>query len=122
MINQLTVMLYVTNVEETATFWETYLGFTREQTLELGPSTSIVLGNNHNFSIQLFESDFIKQVSPEVSTETPSLMLKTANLEVLHTKLKTAGTFVSDITDLGGQHTFNFADNEGRYFACTESN
>ncbi len=121
MINQLTVMLYVKNVEETATFWETYLGFKRQAELELGPSCSIILGNNKQFAIQLFDSEFIKQVSPEISLETPSLMLHVDDLAAVHQKLTTGNTFVNDISQQGDSLSFNFADNEGRYFACCQA-
>lgn len=121
MIKQLTVMLYVKNVKETAAFWETYLDFNRQAELDLGSSTSIILGNNHPFSIQLFDIEFIKQVSPEVSLESPSLMLHVDNLEAVHQKLKTGPTFVNDISQHGDSLSFNFADNEGRYFACCQA-
>lgn len=121
MINQLTVMLYVKSVEETAQFWETYLGFNRENELEVGPSKSIVLGNNKQFAIQLFDIEFIKQVSPEVSFETPSLMLHVDDLEEVYQKLKTGSNFVNDIASHGGNLSFNFADNEGRYFVCCQA-
>lgn len=120
MIKQLTVMLYVKNVEETATFWETYLDFTRQAEIDLGPSTSIILGNHQPFAIQLFDIEFIKQVSPEVSLETPSLMFQVADLEAVQQKLKASGTFVNEISQHGNQLSFNFADNEGRYFACCQ--
>lgn len=120
MINQLTVMLYVKNVEETATFWETYLGFSQTE-LDLGPSTSIILSNDKNFSLQLFDREFIKQVSPEVSLETPSLMLHVDDLAAVHQRLKTGPTFVNDISQHGDSLSFNFADNEGRYFACCQA-
>ena len=121
MINQLTIMLYVKDVEETAKFWERYLDFNRQQEIEVGPSTSIILSNDKNFAIQLFDVEFIKQVSPEISLETPSLMLHVDDLEAVHKKLKTGNTFVNDIASHGGNLSFNFADNEGRYFACSQA-
>ncbi|MGX7031609.1 VOC family protein [Vagococcus zengguangii] len=114
------LMIYVENVKATQAFWTTYLGFTVEKTLDLGPSQSVVLNLEDNFRVQLFEKSFIEQVSPEVSLAMPSIAIYVDNLEDYHQEVARAGLFISDISEHAGQRSFNFQDNEGHYLAAIE--
>ncbi|WP_243676943.1 hypothetical protein [Secundilactobacillus collinoides] len=59
-----------------------------------------------------------KKYSPEVlGTTGPSLMIFRDDFEALHAKLKSAG----DITDVGGQLTFNFQDPDGNYYVIAKA-
>lgn len=119
MIKEITIMLYVTNVKATATFWQTYLEFEVIQELEIEGYPSIVLSTGQGFNLQLFASDFIQKFSPEVSLAPPSLLLTTEDIHGIHGKMATSDYFVSELSQRGDKLVFNFADNENRYFAVT---
>ena len=120
MMTSVSIMLYVEDVSSSADFWQTYLEFAISAELDLGDSTSIVLGNDQGFTLQLFEQTFIKRVSPEVSLATPSLLFQTDNIEKAHQKIQASPFFTSEISRRGEHLSFNFADNEGRYFAIAQ--
>ncbi|EUJ26132.1 Glyoxalase/bleomycin resistance protein/dioxygenase superfamily protein [Listeria floridensis FSL S10-1187] len=84
-------------------------------------SLMIKLDLANQFALCLFNQDFIKKFSPEVSLETPSIMLFSTEIEKLHAKISEQGFFISPISDEHGQKGFNFADPEGHYFAVSEA-
>ena len=115
------LMIYVENVSDTKEFWENYLGFTEEKVIDLGQSQSVVLTLENNFTVQLFEKEFIRSVSPEVSLEMPSIAFYVDDLEASHQHIAKSGNFISEIMNHGGQESFNFQDNEGHYLAVIQA-
>lgn len=113
------VMLYVSNVEESAEFWLKYFDFSFKESFDLGETKSIVISDGQSFSMQFFQIDFIKVVSPMVSLETPSIMFTVDDFEALRQKLLADGFFVGEVQKQGTTSVCNFQDNEGRYFAMS---
>lgn len=120
-MNYLTVMLYVKDVDQAAEFWKKGVGVTQTETIELPKGfISIKLTLLNQVSLQLFSKDFIAEFSPEVITNTPSLLLQTSDIEKLHASLKKVSPTVSDISDMAGHRQFHFADLDEQYFAVIE--
>lgn len=114
------IMLYVNNQDEALKFWTETVGFSviSEQDngqgmkwIEIAPTkdaaTSFVL---HNKAL-------IAEMQPELNLDTPSIMLFTDNLDGLYNNLKEKQVTVGDIVTMPSGKVFNFADNEGNYFA-----
>ncbi|KMY53960.1 glyoxalase [Bacillus sp. FJAT-27231] len=117
------IMLYVNNQDEAVSFWTEKLNFaviSEENNgqgmrwIEIAPKkgaeTSIIL---HNKAI-------VARMSPELNLAAPSLMFFTENLENLHKELSNKHIKVGDIVNMPSGKVFNFADNEGNYFAVME--
>lgn len=113
------VMLYVNNVEESAEFWLKYFEFTFEESFDLGETKSIIISDGQSFSMQFFQVDFIKVVSPMVSLETPSIMFTVNDFEGLRQNLLADGFFVGEVQVQETRLVCNFQDNEGRYLAVS---
>jgi lactoylglutathione lyase len=117
------VMLYVNNQDDSLKFWTEKAGFhlvSKEDNgqglrwFELAPSeeaeTSIVLHNN----------ELIARMQPELNLGTPSLLFFTENLDTLYKNFTDKNITVGDIVTMPTGRVFNFADNEGNYFAVLE--
>lgn len=59
-------------------------------------------------------------MSPEMNLGTPSLMFFADDAEQLYTKFTDNGVTVGELVDLPMGKVFNFADDEGNYFAVLE--
>ena len=57
---------------------------------------------------------------PEVNLHTPSLLFYSENLDQLYKDFSDKGITVGEIVSMPGGRVFNFADNEGNYFAIME--
>lgn len=118
--NQIKIMLYVTNVEESSKFWQK-IGFVEKErdavdgtlVVEVAPSES------SETSIVLYDLAFIQQHSPEVAGNTPSLMFFADDVIDLYKKMKDAGVRVGELVQLPTGLVFNFADNDENYFAVS---
>ncbi|MFD2304928.1 VOC family protein [Enterococcus termitis] len=118
--NQIKIMLYVTNVEESSQFWQK-IGFVEKErdavdgtlVVEVGPSDS------SDTSIVLYDLAFIQKHSPEVAGNTPSLMFFSDDIVSLYKKMKDAGVRVGEMVQLPTGLVFNFADNDENYFAVS---
>jgi len=117
------VMLYVGNQEQAVRFWTEKVGFSviseedngqGMRWIEIAPTiraeTSIVLHNK----------EFVSKMQPELNLGTPSLLFFTENLVEFHSSLSRKGVVVGEIVHMGTRKVFNFADNEGHYFAVME--
>ncbi len=121
MINQTTIMLYVTDVEKSADFWQQGFNINHLETIQLPENfLSVKLFLQDNFALQLFDKEFIARFSPEVATNSPSILFSTENIQELHNNLTKVSPFVSDISDQMGKKQFNFSDNDENFFAVTE--
>ncbi|MEI5993085.1 VOC family protein [Candidatus Enterococcus mansonii] len=118
--NQIKIMLYVTNVEESSQFWQK-IGFVEKErdavdgtlVVEIAPS------EGSDTSIVLYDLEFIQQHSPEVAGNTPSLMFFADDVMELYKKMKDAGVRVGELVQLPTGLVFNFADNDENYFAVS---
>ncbi|WP_313892433.1 VOC family protein [Psychrobacillus sp.] len=124
MINKLgQIMLYVNNQDESVKFWTEKAGFcvlSEEDNgqgfkwFEIAPTkeaaTSIVLHNK----------ELIAQMQPELNLSTPSLMFFSDNLDKLYADFKEQDVTVGELVTMPSGRVFNFADNEGNYFAIME--
>ncbi|MED1203018.1 VOC family protein [Heyndrickxia acidicola] len=124
MINRIgQIMLYVNDQDESMKFWIEKAGFslvTVEDNgqgfrwIELAPSkeaeTSIIL---HNKAL-------IAEMSPELNLSAPSLLLFSDDLDSLYKDFLDKSVTVGEIVTMPSGRVFNFADNEGNYFAVLE--
>ncbi|MBO0440725.1 glyoxalase [Enterococcus sp. DIV0212c] len=118
--NQIKIMLYVTNVEESSKFWQK-IGFVEKErdavdgtlVVEIAPSETA------ETMIVLYDLEFIQQHSPEVAGNTPSLMFFADDVINLYKKMKDAGVRVGELVQLPTGLVFNFADNDENYFAVS---
>ncbi|RHW35857.1 VOC family protein [Lysinibacillus yapensis] len=116
------VMLYVDDQEKAVKFWTEKVGFQLRsehngdgmQWFEIAPNedaqTTFVLHNK----------EFVAKMSPELNLGTPSIMFYVENLENLYGNLKEKNVTVGEIVQIPGGKVFNFADDEGQYFAVME--
>jgi lactoylglutathione lyase len=124
MINQLgQIMLYVNNQDEALKFWTEKVGFSliSEESegqefrwMEIAPTkeaeTSIILHNK----------ELIAKMQPELNLNTPSLMFFSEDLDQLYKDFSDKNITVGELVSLPGGRVFNFADDEGNYFAVME--
>lgn len=121
MINQATVMLYVSNVEKSTDFWQQGFNVSSLETIQLPDNyLSVKLFLQDGFALQLFDKEFIQKYSPEVATNTPSILFSTTDINALHSQLSQISPFISEISEFGGSNQFNFSDIDNNYFAVTE--
>jgi predicted enzyme related to lactoylglutathione lyase len=118
---QVKIMLYVNDVNESSKFWQS-IGFIEKErdavdgtiVVEIAPSEA------SSTRIVLYELAFIQQHSPEVAGNTPSLMFFSEDITGLYKGMKEAGVTLGELIQLpGGELVFNFADNDGNYFAVS---
>lgn len=117
------VMLYVNNPEESLIFWKDKVKFEKIIKIESqygGNIYEIAPKKDSQTSLVLHNKEKVKEMNPEMNLETPSILMKTENLEKTYNMLKENGVNVNPIVDLGNFRVFNFSDNENNYFAVTE--
>lgn len=118
--NTMQFMLYVTNVEQAAVFWQS-LGCIEVSRQEMEGTTIIELALNQTSGVHfvLYDREFFEQHSPEVVTSAPSIMFTTENIDALYQSVLDSEVAVGDLIQLENQLVFNFADPDGNYFAVT---
>ena len=117
------IMLYVNNQDEAVQFWTEKVGFSviseddngqGMRWIEIAPTkvaeTSFVLHNK----------ELIAKMQPELNLNTPSIMFFTEKLDELYKDLSDKNITVGDLVTMPSGRVFNFADNEGNYFAVLE--
>lgn len=112
------IMLYVEDVDQLATFWQTafHAQLVTVNALPAGYHNPIVAISDQ-VELALFPRDFIRQYSPEVLDDgVPSLMFFRSDFADLHARLPHAG----EIVETNGVRTFNFTDPAGNYFVVAE--
>ena len=115
------VMLYVENLEQAKAFWTEKLGFEVISDVDNGLRIiTIAPTEDAHTQIVLHDKKKIQQMSPELNLATPSLMFYGENLEALYEQYKAKGITVGELVSMGFAKIFNFADDEGNYFAITE--
>ncbi|MFD1472019.1 VOC family protein [Companilactobacillus mishanensis] len=118
MLKKFELMLYVDDVELIADFFKDALNaeIIKKTKLQDG-SFELKLKVLDQVNINLYNVDFIKNFSPMVSLETPSIMFLTDDVEATHEQISKYSKDVGDIMVQGCQKVFNFSDPEGHYFA-----
>ncbi|MBF0746653.1 glyoxalase [Gemella sp. 19428wG2_WT2a] len=114
------VMLYVEDVAKEKEFWKS-IGFEIVSETEMMSYEMFEMKSNLESSITftVFNKEFIKQVSPEVVDNQPSVLFETNNLEELHKKLEAVTDTVGQIQEVPFRN-FNFASPSGNYYAVKE--
>lgn len=119
--NQIKIMLYVTNVEESSQFWQK-IGFVEKQRDAVDGTLVVEIAPSEHAETQiiLYDLAFIQQHSPEVAGNTPSLMFFAKDVMKLYQTMKEANVRVGELVQLPTGLVFNFADNDENYFAVSE--
>ncbi|MBD8025616.1 VOC family protein [Ureibacillus sp. Re31] len=124
MINVLgQVMLYVNNQDEAVKFWTEKLGFTVIGEEDSGQGMrwiEVAPKNSAQTSIVLHDKQFIANMEPELNLGTPSLMFYSDDVEKLYSDLANKNVTLGEMVNLPSGKIFNFADDEGNYFAVME--
>lgn len=117
------IMLYVNNQDEAVDFWTEKLSFTVISEENNGQGMrwiEIAPKKGAETTIILHNKEFVAKMSPGLNLGTPSLMFFSENLEQLHSDLSNKKITVGKIVNMPSGRVFNFADNEGNYFAVME--
>ena len=125
MINKLgQIMLYVNNQDETLKFWTEKAGFSVISEEDNGQGmrwSEIAPTKEAETSIILHNKELVAQMHPELNLTTPSLMFYSDNLDRLYKDFSDKNITVGEMASMpSGSKVFNFADNEGNYFAVME--
>ncbi|WP_033542868.1 VOC family protein [Planococcus sp. CAU13] len=120
------VMVYVDDQDKAVKFWTEKAGFSvifdggSEEMgirwIEIAPS------GDSATTIVLHDKGVVSKMSPELDLGTPSLMFYTEDVESLYADFKERGVTTGELVDMGVGRSFNFADDEGNYFAVMQPN
>lgn len=116
-------MLYVNNQDEAVKFWTEKLGFTvigEEDSSQGMRWIEVAPKNSAQTSIVLHDKQFIANMEPELNLGTPSLMFYSDDVEKLYSDLANKNVTLGEMVNLPSGKIFNFADDEGNYFAVME--
>ncbi|MBT2724309.1 VOC family protein [Bacillus sp. ISL-46] len=117
------IMLYVNNQDDAMDFWTEKVGFNVISEENNGQGMrwiEIAPTEGSETRIILHNKEFVAKMAPELNLGTPSLMFFTENLDQLHGDLSNKNVKVGEIVNMPSGRVFNFADNEGNYFAVME--
>ena len=117
------IMLYVNNQDEAVKFWTEKVGFSILSEEDNGQGMrwiEIAPTKDAEMSFVLHNKTLIADMQPELNLSTPSLMLFTDNLDDLYKDFNEKQITVGEIVTMPSGRVFNFADNEGNYFAVRE--
>lgn len=108
MNNDVEVMLYVTDVDREAKFWQS-VGFVERDRQDMGATEMVQMAPSEDgaFAFNIFDLTFIKENSPEVADNVPSVMLHSDDIET------------GELVEMGLQKVFNFANPDGLYFGVS---
>ncbi|WP_195555760.1 VOC family protein [Weissella cibaria] len=120
MNNDVEVMLYVTDVEREAKFWQS-VGFVERDRQDMGTTEMVQMAPSEDgaFAFNIFDLAFIKENSPEVADNVPSVMLYSDDIETLYEKMQSLGIETGELVEMGLQKVFNFANPDGLYFGVS---
>lgn len=118
--NEMQVMIYVNDVSAAIDFW-TELGFIIIEKQELDGTlvVEIAASNDAQTHFVLYDREFIERHSPEVATNSPSIMFVSNQIFDLYKKLVTMDVEVGELIQMEEQMVFNFADPDGNYYAVS---
>ncbi len=116
-------MLYVNNQDEAVTFWTEKVGFSVISEEDNGQGMKwieIAPSKDAETAFILHNKELIAKMQPELNLQTPSLLLFSDKLDEIYKDFKDKQITVGDLVTLPSGRVFNFADNEGNYFAVLE--
>ncbi|MDZ5712805.1 VOC family protein [Jeotgalibacillus haloalkalitolerans] len=116
------VMLYVKDQQAARRFWTEKAGFQviAEESSHGMHWIEIAPDQDSETTIVLHDKAAVEKMSPGVHLGTPSLMFYSHQLDVLYQDLTAKGVTVGEIVEMPSGRVFNFADDEGQYFAVME--
>ncbi|NOU67763.1 VOC family protein [Paenibacillus sp. LMG 31461] len=116
------IMLYVNDQDASLKFWTEKLGFILVSEENHGPMKwfEIAPKDDAQTSIILHNKELIAQMQPQLNLDTPSLLFFSEDLESLYAEFKEKDITVGDLVTMPTGRVFNFADDEGNYFAILE--
>lgn len=114
------IMLYVDDVKKAVAFWQA-LDFViiEEQEVDGTSVVEIAASKNAQAHFVLYDREFIESNSPEVATNSPSLMFFSQDIVALYQKIEEMAVPLGEMISLGERMVFNFADPDGNYFAVS---
>ncbi len=116
--SELAIMLYVENINDALAFWQG-IGFVGQ--IIDDNSATIKPAADSQVTLNLYAKAFIREVSPEVVDNVPSLMFQANEFDALHAKVTAVSDAVGEIVEAPGLgRVFNFADPDGHYYAVCE--
>jgi lactoylglutathione lyase len=116
MNNDVEVMVYVSDIEKEAALWQSIGWEIRDRQdvmIQVAPA------EDASFALNIFDLAFIKEESPEVADNVPSIMFHSDDVEELYQKMQAQGIEVGELVEMGLQKVFNFANTDGLYFAVS---
>lgn len=118
--NKIQLMLYVDDVVKARDFWLN-LDFTlvEEQEMDGTLVVEVALAGESQVHFVIYDREFIEKHSPEVATNSPSLMFFTDDIFGLYKKVQAQAVTVGEMVQLSDQLVFNFSDTDGHFFAVT---
>ena len=117
------IMLYVNNQDEAVTFWTEKVGFSVISEEDNGQGMKwieIAPSKDAETAFILHNKELIAKMQPELNLQTPSLLLFSEKLDELYKDFKDKQITVGELVTMPSGRVFNFADNEGNYFAVLE--
>ncbi|WP_129044788.1 VOC family protein [Companilactobacillus metriopterae] len=114
------VMLYVKNVDAEAKFWQN-IGFSLIEAGKIGNYSFAKVSptDNSSLSLCIYDIKFIKENSPEVADNVPSIMFHSDDIDSLRSKMIKLDITVGDLQQMGDNKVFNFKDPNDLYFAVS---
>ncbi|MFV0555644.1 MAG: hypothetical protein ACK5LM_00860 [Lactovum sp.] len=118
MINGMTVMMYVKNVNRAVNFW-TAIGFDEIHRVSLESSESVALTNPEfgNVMLQIYEEYYVKEKNPKLILSNPSLLFSVEDIDLTYELISAETKQISDIMPAAEEFTFNFNDFDGNQFS-----
>jgi lactoylglutathione lyase len=116
-------MLYVNNQDESLKFWTEKAGFSVISEADNGEGMKwyeIAPTKDAQTRIVLHNKELVAKMSPEMNLGTPSLMFFSEDLDQLYKDFSDKKITVGEMVNMPTGRVFNFADDEGNYFAVVE--
>lgn len=118
--NKIQLMIYVDDVVKARDFW---LGLDfvliEEQEMDGTLVVEMALNKASEVHFVLYDREFIERHSPEVATNSPSLMFFSDDIFALYKKMEAQKVQLGELIQLSDKYVFNFADLDGNYFAVS---
>ncbi len=116
------VMLYVNDQDAAVKFWTEKIGFVvvadQEEAgmrwIEIAPTKEA------QTTFVIHSKEIIAKMQPDLNLGMPSIMFYADNIENLYQDFQAKGVKVGDLVMMPLGRVFNFADQEGNYFALVE--
>jgi lactoylglutathione lyase len=115
------VVLYVTDVEACRRFWVEQVGMVEKDHKQAGDFSIVQVGfADQPFAFELVPLAMMADNPYGLDLATPSIALRTDDLEATRASLVESGVTAMEIGEHGGVRSFAFSDPEGRWFAVTD--